>query len=215
MPSQCFCFQIRWLSFLWWYLWRHSHVHGAWCVQTLKETRQERMEGLLRLGMGWALPSCSGLCLGFWRALSKNPCPGLVHPSSCRRLPPKVSPYKDENISFRHPRLWLSLLQLITISKVTEVQTGLPFEGLSPQHRPTPSPGKCLCSMNIPTEMPSPVPLTLRQGGYSLDFKARQNWGRAAPTLEREKVICYGGALLVQAGCQKGSVTSWRLSKPF
>lgn len=137
-------------AFLRWYLWRHPHVRGAWCIQTSKETRRERTEGMLRLGMGWALASCSWLSLGFWSTPSKNPCPGLIHPSSCRRHPPRVSPYKDEDISFRHPRLWLSSLQLITTSKVTQAQTGLPFQGLSPHHRPRPSPGKCLAPCIFP-----------------------------------------------------------------
>jgi len=104
---------------------------------------------------------------GFLKTASKNLCTGLAYPSSCRRHTLRVLPYKDKDISFRHLGLWLSSLQLITVFKVTQAQTGLPFQFLSPASS-TMELWDVPCSMSIPTEMQSLVLLTLREGGYSL-----------------------------------------------
>lgn len=118
----------------------HCLFYGNFCegicmcvaLDVLRPWKRPGKKGMLRLGMGWALAACSWLCLDFWKAPSKKPCPGLIHSSSHRRFPPRVSPYKAEDISFRQPRLWPCSLKLSARSKVTQVKTGLPFQGSSP-----------------------------------------------------------------------------------
>lgn len=114
--------------------------YGSFCegicmrvvLDVLRSWKRPGKKGMLRPGMGWALAAYSWLSLGFWKAPSKNPCPGLIHSSSHRRYPPRVSLYKAEEISFRQPRLWPCSLQLSASSKVRQVKTVLPFQGSSP-----------------------------------------------------------------------------------
>lgn len=130
-----------------------STVRDAWRARSLKETRQDLTEGMLGLGTGWTLASCSWLFLDFWRAPSKKPL-FWPHPSSCRRHPWRILPIKmREDISFRHPRLWLSSLELITVSIVILVL----LQGLSPSISHHGVPGSALlheCTKFGPTDPP-------------------------------------------------------------
>lgn len=123
----------------------------AWCLMSSDlegdQAGENREDAQVEDGVGTAF-----LYLTFWgRAPSKNPCPDLVHPSSCRRHPLRVPPDKDEDVSFRHPRLGLSSPQPMAVSEVAWARTALPFQGSSPPASADTSPREAPCSMNIPS----------------------------------------------------------------
>lgn len=76
----CWLSLLRWLSLLLWkYLCKHSMCVVLDVFRPQKRLNQ-RLEEMLRLGLGWVLASCSWLSSGFWKPPSKKPCPGLVYP---------------------------------------------------------------------------------------------------------------------------------------
>lgn len=213
MPSQPFCFQICWWSVLWWYLWGHPHVCGAWCPQTSKETRQERTEGMLRLRMGWAQPSCTWL-------FGEEPLPKISVLTSSIHHPVEDTHWGSRLTKMRTYPLGTPGLGWVRRSRWPYLKSHgrgqrCHFRARPPQHQPTPAPGRRLAPWIFPVRSRQ---RSVRENTKIWRFlRARENQWRGASTLAREKVIFLGGGSPLGPSnvAKKGKVASWRPSKPF
>lgn len=114
---------------------------------------------------------------------------------------------KDEDVSFRQPRLWLRALRLSPSLEVRRRGQGCHFTARPPSI----GPGKCLAPRIFPLKHPvgSLQPSIRKDPARSSEvFESPfHQWG-AALTFPGEKVVFYGGAPSAQAGGQEGRVMS-------
>lgn len=106
----------------------------VWCWMCSDLERDQARKGCSGWGWGghWLLIGDSAWIFG--KLLPENSCPGLIHSSSSRRCPPRISPYKAEGMSFGQP----------CTTAQCRCEDRFAISGLIPKCWPVPAPGKSL-----------------------------------------------------------------------
>lgn len=129
------------------------------------------MEGMLRLGLGWPMASCSWLFCGFLKIPFQKPL-SWPHPSiHHRRRPLRVLPYKDEDTSFWQPQALVKFAAAHHHIQSYPGSNKFAFSGFVPPASANTKPWEVPRSIKIPTAMQSSVLPTLCEGGCSFIFR--------------------------------------------